>query len=196
MVMELVRDDTRPSSDPDARGVRERDRRRRRHAAARRTACCTCSRSRARPASPLELDDFDTISSQTPIVADLKPFGRYVATDLQEAGGVGLVARELVGAGRIHADERGVDGRTLGEVGDGGRRAARPGRRRLVRARRIQATGGIAILRGSLAPEGCVVKLAGHERAAPPRPGARLRLARRSASPRSRRARSSRATWS
>ena len=81
-----------------------------------------------------------------------------------EAGGVGLVARELVGAGKVHADARGVDGRSLGEVADGGRR---DGRARTSSSRGttpIKPTGGIAILRGSLAPEGCVVKLAGHER--------------------------------
>jgi dihydroxy-acid dehydratase len=111
----------------------------------------------------LSIDDFDTISSQTPIVADLKPFGRYVATDLQEAGGIGLVARELVGAGRIHADARGVDGRTLGDVATAV--VERPGQDVVVSWESpIQASGGIAILRGSLAPEGCVVKLAGHER--------------------------------
>jgi dihydroxy-acid dehydratase len=111
----------------------------------------------------LSIDDFDTISAQTPIVADLKPFGRYVATDLQEAGGIGLVARELVGAGRIHADERGVDGRTLGDVATAV--VERPGQDVVVPyTSPIQASGGIAILRGSLAPEGCVVKLAGHER--------------------------------
>src|SRR5207247_2613541 len=59
---------------------------------------------------------FDSIAARTPIVADLKPFGRYVATDLQAAGGIGLVVRELVGAGVMNGDERGVDGRTLSEV--------------------------------------------------------------------------------
>ena len=79
---------------------------------------------------PLELEDFDTIAGRTPIVADLKPGGRYVATDMFEAGGVGLVARELVGAGVVHADARGVDGRTLARGRRGRRRDARPGRRR------------------------------------------------------------------
>src|SRR6478672_9751199 len=110
----------------------------------------------------LELEDFDSISARTPIVADLKPFGRYVATDLQAAGGVGLVVRELVGAGMMKGEERGVDGRTLNEV------AAmvheRPGQDVVVSyTTPISATGGLAILRGSLAPDGCVIKLAGHE---------------------------------
>jgi dihydroxy-acid dehydratase len=112
---------------------------------------------------PLALEDFDSISSRTPIVADLKPGGRYVATDLHDAGGVGLVARELVGAGVVHADARGIDGRTIGQVGDEVRE--RPGQDVVVSYRRpLKPSGGIAILRGSLAPDGCVVKLAGHER--------------------------------
>jgi dihydroxy-acid dehydratase len=112
---------------------------------------------------PLELEDFDRVAERTPIVADLKPGGRYVATDLYEAGGVGLVARELVAAGVAHAGARGVDGRTLGEVG--AETPERPGQD-VVRSWRqpLKPTGGLAILRGSLAPGGSVVKLAGHER--------------------------------
>jgi dihydroxy-acid dehydratase len=112
---------------------------------------------------PLELEDFDTIAERTPIVADLKPFGRYVATDLQEAGGVGLVARELVGAGVVAGEARGVDGRSLDDVAAAVEE--RPGQDVVVPyATPIKPSGGLAILRGSLAPEGCVVKLAGHER--------------------------------
>ena len=111
----------------------------------------------------LELEDFDSIAARTPIVADLKPGGRYVATDMYEAGGVGLVARELVGAGVVHEGARGVDGRTLGEVGAGVEE--RPGQDVVVSWQKpLKPTGGLAILRGSLAPEGSVVKLAGHER--------------------------------
>ena len=115
MVMELVRSDTGPSS------ILTREAFENAIAAVAGTGGSTNGvlhlLAIAREAGvPLELEDFDTISAQTPIVADLKPFGRYVATDLQEAGGIGLVARELVGAGRIHAGERGVDGRTLGDV--------------------------------------------------------------------------------
>jgi dihydroxy-acid dehydratase len=112
---------------------------------------------------PLELEDFDSIAARTPIVADLKPFGRYVATDLHEAGGVGLVARELVAVGSMHGGERGVDGRTLGDVAAEAQET--PGQDVVVpHDRPISPTGGLAILRGSLAPEGSVVKLAGHER--------------------------------
>jgi dihydroxy-acid dehydratase len=112
---------------------------------------------------PLELEDFDSIAARTPIVADLKPFGRYVATDMYEAGGVGLVARELVGVGSAHGGARGIDGRTLAEVAEGVEE--RPGQDVVLPySAPLQPTGGLAILRGSLAPEGSVVKLAGHER--------------------------------
>jgi dihydroxy-acid dehydratase len=110
----------------------------------------------------LALEDFDAIAARTPIVADLKPFGRYVATDLQAAGGIGLVVRELVAAGVMNADERGVDGRTLTEVIS--LTNERPGQDVVVsHAKPISPHGGLAILRGSLAPDGCVIKLAGHE---------------------------------
>ena len=112
---------------------------------------------------PLELDDFDTIASRTPIVADLKPFGRYVATDLQAAGGVGLVARELVRAGLVHGNARSVDGLPLAESADAvvethGQEVVMPF------DDPVKPSGGLAILRGSLAPEGSVVKLVGRER--------------------------------
>ena len=111
----------------------------------------------------LSIDDFDTIASRTPIVADIKPGGRYVATDLFQAGGVGLVARELVRAGVVNEDAKAVDGRTLRQVADGVRE--RRGQDVVVSwDNPLKPTGGLAILRGNLAPEGCVVKLAGHER--------------------------------
>ena len=112
---------------------------------------------------PFAIDDFDTISARTPIVASLKPGGRYVATDVYEAGGVALVARELLKRGLVHADARNVDGRSLGEIATSV--DEREGQQVVVPIERpLKATGGIAVLRGNLAPEGCVVKLAGHER--------------------------------
>jgi dihydroxy-acid dehydratase len=112
---------------------------------------------------PLELDDFDAIATRTPIVADLHPGGRYTATDLYNAGGVSLVMRELLKRDLLHADEKNVDGRTLAKIAAAAEET--PGQ---VVVHSIDAplkpTGGLAILRGSLAPEGCVVKLAGHER--------------------------------
>ncbi len=111
----------------------------------------------------LSIDDFDTISTRTPIVADIKPGGRYVATDLFHAGGIALVARELVRAGVVNEDARGVDGRTLRQVAEGAHE--RPGQDVVVSwDHPLKSSGGLAILRGNLAPDGCVVKLAGHER--------------------------------
>ena len=111
----------------------------------------------------LTIDDFDTISERTPIVADIKPGGRYVATDLFEAGGTALVARELVRAGVMHENATGVDGRTLRQVADSAHE--KPGQKVVVSwDNPLSPTGGLAILRGNLSPDGCVVKLAGHER--------------------------------
>ena len=112
---------------------------------------------------PLELDDFDRIAERTPVVADIKPGGRFVATDLHAAGGVALVARELLKAGLLHGDAATVDGRSLGEVATAV--VETPGQEVVVPIETpLKASGGLAILRGNLAPEGCVVKLAGHER--------------------------------
>jgi dihydroxy-acid dehydratase len=109
------------------------------------------------------IDDFDRISAQTPIVADLKPFGRYVATDVHAAGGIALVARELAKAGLVDTKTRNVDGRTLGEIASSV--VETEGQQVVVPLETpIKARGGIAILRGNLAPDGCVLKLAGEER--------------------------------
>jgi dihydroxy-acid dehydratase len=112
---------------------------------------------------PLDLDDVDRIAARTPIFADLKPGGRYVATDLHAAGGVGLVVRRLLEAGVLHGGARTVDGRTLADVAEAVRE--HPGQDVVAPLERpLKPTGGLAVLRGNLAPEGCVVKLAGHER--------------------------------
>jgi dihydroxy-acid dehydratase len=111
----------------------------------------------------LELEDFDRIAERTPIVADLKPGGRFVATDLHAAGGVALVARELLKAGLVHGDAPNVDGRSLSQVSAAV--VETPGQEVVVPLERpLKPSGGLAILRGNLAPGGCVVKLAGHER--------------------------------
>ena len=111
----------------------------------------------------LRIDDFDTVSSRTPLIADLKPGGRFVANDLYQAGGVPLVARRLLDAGRIDGDCMTVTGRTLGEeVRDV---EETPGQEVVLPVSApLKPTGGLVILRGNLAPEGCVVKVAGHER--------------------------------
>jgi dihydroxy-acid dehydratase len=112
---------------------------------------------------PLTIDDFDRIASRTPVVASLKPGGRFVATDVYEAGGVALVARELLKRELVHAGAPNVDGRSLGEIAAAVEE--RPGQEVVVPIETpLKPTGGLAILYGNLAPEGCVVKLAGHER--------------------------------
>ncbi|MEJ7717151.1 MAG: dihydroxy-acid dehydratase [Thermoleophilaceae bacterium] len=112
---------------------------------------------------PLSIDDFDRVSSGVPLLADLKPGGRFVATDLYRAGGVRLIAKRLLDAGILHAEEMTVTGRTIGEEAASaeereGQEVVRP------LERPLKATGGLAVLRGNLAPDGCVVKVAGHER--------------------------------
>ena len=109
----------------------------------------------------LDLQDFDRISRQVPLLADLKPGGRFVATDLYRAGGITLVAKRLLDAGRLHADTLTVTGRTLGE--EAAEAKETPGQE-VVKPfdQPLKATGGLVILRGNLAPDGCVVKVAGH----------------------------------
>jgi dihydroxy-acid dehydratase len=111
----------------------------------------------------LSIDDFDRISDRTPLVCDLKPGGKYVAVDLHEAGGVPVLVRRMRDMGVLHEDAITVTGQTLGEIADAAQET--PGQK-VVRAvdDALKPTGGLAILRGNLAPEGCVVKLAGHER--------------------------------
>lgn len=111
----------------------------------------------------LTIDDFDRISERTPLLCDLQPGGRYVAVDLFEAGGVPLVVQRLRDAGLLNGDAITVDGKTVGEhAAQAKETAGQPVVRPL--ADPIKPSGGLAILRGNLAPEGCVVKLVGHER--------------------------------
>jgi dihydroxy-acid dehydratase len=112
---------------------------------------------------PFTLDDFDRISTRTPLLADLKPGGRFTAPDLAAAGGIRLVANRLLAGGLVHGGCPTVTGRTLAEelaeaTETPGQEVVRP------LARPLKASGGLVILKGSLAPEGCVVKVAGHER--------------------------------
>ncbi len=109
----------------------------------------------------LSIDDFDRINRKVPLLADLKPGGRFTAADLYAAGGTTLVAKRLVDAGLLHANQPTVTGRTIGEeakeaVETAGQHILRP------LSNPIKATGGMVILKGNLAPEGCVVKVAGH----------------------------------
>jgi len=111
----------------------------------------------------LKMDDFERISRATPLFADLKPGGRFVATDLYRAGGVPLILKRLAEAGALHADAMTVTGKTIGEVAEDaneadGQEVVRP------LSDPLKQEGGLAILKGNLAPEGAVVKLAGTER--------------------------------
>jgi len=111
----------------------------------------------------LSIDDFDRVSHRTPVVANLKPGGDYVATDMYDAGGVALVARELLKRELLHGDCKNVDGRTLSEIASAAEETS--GQKVVVDvAAPIKEHGGIAIARGNLAPDGCVIKLAGHGR--------------------------------
>src|ERR671916_3496918 len=111
----------------------------------------------------LSIDDFDAIAARTPLLCDLKPGGRYVATDMHAAGGTAVVASRLLEAGLLNADAPTVHGKTIGELAEEAKETAG---QQVVKplAEPIKPTGGIAILRGNLAPEGSVVKLSGHER--------------------------------
>ncbi|HLH14661.1 MAG TPA: dihydroxy-acid dehydratase [Solirubrobacteraceae bacterium] len=112
---------------------------------------------------PLQLDEFEAISERTPLLCDLQPGGRYAATDLYEAGGVPLVLQRLQQAGILNDDALTVTGATIGEHAAQARETdGQPVVRAL--SQPIKATGGFAILRGNVAPDGCVVKLSGHER--------------------------------
>ena len=111
----------------------------------------------------LNIDDFDKISDRTPLIADLKPGGRFVANDLYHAGGIQLVAKRLIDAGLIHGDTITVTGKTLAEAAEMTKENAGQEVVRAI-ANPLKATGGLVILKGNLAPEGCVVKVAGHER--------------------------------
>ena len=110
---------------------------------------------------PLSIDDFDRISSRVPIIADLKPGGRFVATDLCAAGGTALVAKRLLEAGLLRGDAITVTGSTLAEEAA---KAKETPSQEVVRKLNapLKPTGGLVILKGNLAPEGCVIKVAGH----------------------------------
>jgi len=113
----------------------------------------------------LTLDDFDRISRKTPVLANLKPWGTYTAVEMYEAGGMGVVAKRLLEADLLHPNEVTITGRTIGDEA----RAAgeKPGQEVIHSIEKpLKPNGGIAILRGNLAPEGSVIKLSGHTRLA------------------------------
>lgn len=112
---------------------------------------------------PLTIDDFDRVSSRTPFLADLKPGGRFVAPDMYRAGGGPLLAKRLLEGGLLNGNELTITGRTIAE--EAARAVETPGQQ-VIRplSHPLSPTGGLVILHGNLAPEGCVVKIAGHER--------------------------------
>jgi dihydroxy-acid dehydratase len=111
----------------------------------------------------LAIDDFDRISRKTPVLADLKPWGTYTAPEMYDAGGMAVVGKRLLEAGLLHASEKTVTGRTLGEEV---KAAAEPAGQQVIKplAKALKAEGGIAILRGNLAPDGCVIKISGQKK--------------------------------
>src|SRR5262249_37423228 len=114
---------------------------------------------------PLGLDDFDRVNARVPVFADLKPGGRFVATDLHAAGGTRLVAQRMVEAGALHGNALTVTGRSIADEASvaeetPGQEVVRPS------SKPLKPSGGLVILRGNLAPDGCVVKLSGHNRTA------------------------------
>ncbi|HEX3661237.1 MAG TPA: dihydroxy-acid dehydratase [Acidobacteriaceae bacterium] len=112
---------------------------------------------------PLTVDDFDRISNRTPLLCDLKPGGKYVAVDYQAAGGSRLLAKRLIEAGLIDGSCLNATGKTLGEEAAAAKET--PGQD-VIHAidKALKSTGGLVILKGNLAPEGCVIKVAGHKR--------------------------------
>ncbi|HMB33940.1 MAG TPA: dihydroxy-acid dehydratase [Methylomirabilota bacterium] len=111
----------------------------------------------------LSIDDFDRLSKKTPVVADLKPWGTYTAPEMHEAGGMAVVGKRLVEAGLIHGGEKTVTGRTIGEEIAA---ATEPPGQEVIKPLKqaLKPTGGIVILRGNLAPGGCVIKLSGQSK--------------------------------
>ncbi|HEY7204621.1 MAG TPA: dihydroxy-acid dehydratase [Methylomirabilota bacterium] len=111
----------------------------------------------------LAIDDFDRISRKTPVLADLKPWGTYTAPEMYEAGGMAVVGKRLLEAGLLHASAKTVSGRTLGEEI---RAASEPPGQDVIKPleKALKPEGGIAILRGNLAPDGCVIKISGQKK--------------------------------
>jgi dihydroxy-acid dehydratase len=112
---------------------------------------------------PLDIDDFQKISERTPLLCDLKPFGRFVAADMHRAGGIRLLANRLLQSKKLHANAMTVTGKTIGEEASAA--VETPDQEVIAPLDRpLKASGGLVILRGNLAPQGCVAKISGHER--------------------------------
>ncbi|MEP6643176.1 MAG: dihydroxy-acid dehydratase [Acidobacteriaceae bacterium] len=112
---------------------------------------------------PLEIDDFQKVSERTPLLADLKPSGRFVAADVHKAGGIPVIAKRLLDGNCADGTTLTVTGKTFAEEANGAKET--PGQEVIAPLNRpLKQSGGIVILRGNLAPEGCVAKISGHER--------------------------------
>jgi len=111
----------------------------------------------------LEIDDFQTVSERTPLLADLKPSGRFVAADMHRAGGIRLLAQRLVRGGHLHPKALTVTGLNISVEAE---KAVETAGQEVIAPldRPLKKTGGLVILKGNLAPEGCVAKISGHER--------------------------------
>ena len=111
----------------------------------------------------LDIDDFNRISDATPLIGDMRPGGRYVALDMDRAGGTPLLAKRLLEGGKLHGDAMTVTGKTIAEIAATAQET--PGQDVILPIEKaLKPTGGLVILKGSLAPNGCVIKVAGHER--------------------------------
>jgi dihydroxy-acid dehydratase len=109
----------------------------------------------------LEIDDFQTVSERTPLLADLKPSGRFVASDMHRAGGIRLLAKRLLEGKYLHTEAKTVTGQTIAAEGSSAKETA--GQEVIAPLTKpLKATGGLVILKGNLAPEGCVAKISGH----------------------------------
>jgi dihydroxy-acid dehydratase len=112
---------------------------------------------------PLAIDDFQTVSERTPLLADLKPAGRFVAADVDKAGGIPVIAKRLLDGKHVDGATLTITGKTFAQEANAARETA--GQEVIVPLDRpLKNTGGLVILHGNLAPEGCVVKISGHER--------------------------------
>jgi dihydroxy-acid dehydratase len=111
----------------------------------------------------LDIERFHTVSERTPLLCDLKPSGRFVAADMHRAGGIRLLAQRLLQAKKLHGETMTVSGKTIGEEASTAQET--PDQEVIAPLDKpLKATGGLVILRGNLAPEGCVAKISGHER--------------------------------
>jgi dihydroxy-acid dehydratase len=111
----------------------------------------------------LQIDDFQTVSERTPLLADLKPSGRFVAADMHHAGGIRLLAKRLMTGKFVHGSAKTVTGQTLAHEAESAHEKS--GQEVIAPLNKpLKTTGGLVILKGNLAPEGCVAKISGHER--------------------------------